>query len=434
MPFNVKAQTNYTDTLSEINFQSDGHDVLKLLCAPNLHGRGYVNNGIGLAADYLEKEFEEIGLDPISELKGFRQAFYTPVNTYPGKIELAIDGHSLKPGVDFQIEPYSPAINASFKVKIIEPENLLNKKTLDKLIRSSSFFAIRKAAIDSLDKPLKQEINSLLYKLPAENGKFKGFILLQSEKLTWTGSTTLYDKIGITIRENEHIIGLINNDEFEIRINIEQEFIPKYRCDNIIGKLKGNGKSNKILFISAHYDHLGRMGESTYYPGANDNGSGVALLLGLAKYYADNPASLPDFDLVFGLFAAEEIGLVGSFAFTEANLIPFEQIAFLLNFDICGTGDEGIQVVNGKEFEEIFLKLRALNTQGQYLHQVKIRGSRCNSDHCPFYLKGVPSFFIYTLGGVRHYHDVYDRSETLALTEFNDLSRLMINFINSFEY
>ena len=109
-----------------------------------------------------------------------------------------------------------------------------------------------------------------------------------------------------------------------------------------------------------------------------------------------------------------------------------ESIRFQINLDICGTGDEGIQVVNGSVLRPEFERLVAINDHFALLEKVKSRGERCNSDHCPFYLRGVPAFFIYTLGGARHYHDVYDTEEALTLSEFEDLHRLLTHFINGF--
>jgi aminopeptidase YwaD len=65
------------------------------------------------------------------------------------------------------------------------------------------------------------------------------------------------------------------------------------------------------------------------------------------------------------------------------------------------------------------------------LKQIKIRGEACNSDHCLFHQKGVPCFFIYTLGGIQAYHDIYDRAETLPLTEYEDYFKLLVSFIKS---
>ena len=96
-----------------------------------------------------------------------------------------------------------------------------------------------------------------------------------------------------------------------------------------------------------------------------------------------------------------------------------------------GTGDEGITVVNGLLHKKQFKQLTSINKKQEYLSKIKIRGRAANSDHYWFSQLGIPSFFIYTLGGIKAYHDVYDRSETLPMSEFNDLFHLLIDFIEA---
>ncbi|MGE3824646.1 MAG: hypothetical protein AB7G44_10500 [Bacteroidia bacterium] len=61
-----------------------------------------------------------------------------------------------------------------------------------------------------------------------------------------------------------------------------------------------------------------------------------------------------------------------------------------------------------------------------------MRGKAANSDHYYISENGVPAFFIYTMGGIKAYHDVYDKPETLPLTEFQDLFRLLTDFVKTF--
>ena len=105
---------------------------------------------------------------------------------------------------------------------------------------------------------------------------------------------------------------------------------------------------------------------------------------------------------------------------------------FLINCDISGTGDKGITVVNGTLHKKQFKKLAKINVKNQHLSKVNVRGRAANSDHYWFTQRQVPCFFIYTLGGIKAYHDIYDRGETLPLTAFNGYSRLLIDFICSF--
>ncbi len=170
------------------------------------------------------------------------------------------------------------------------------------------------------------------------------------------------------------------------------------------------------------------MGSETYFPGANDNASGVAFLLSLAKYYAANPQP---YSMAFICFAAEEAGLVGSKYFTENPVVPLEQIRFLINIDMVGTGETGITVVNGSLHTREFGMLNRINDQKKYLPKINARGKAANSDHYFFSEKGVPAFFIYTQGGISAYHDIYDKASTLPLTEFPNLFKLFVAFNKS---
>jgi hypothetical protein len=80
--------------------------------------------------------------------------------------------------------------------------------------------------------------------------------------------------------------------------------------------------------------------------------------------------------------------------------------------------------VHTKKFEA----LKGINDQKGYLKQVKKRGKAAISDHYPFSEAGVPCFYIYTMGGIQAYHDVFDIPETLPLTEFEDVFRLLTDF------
>ena len=178
----------------------------------------------------------------------------------------------------------------------------------------------------------------------------------------------------------------------------------------------------------AHYDHLGRMGNEVYFPGANDNASGIAMLLNLSDHYSKKTKAKKT--MVFMAFGAEEAGIIGSKYFVENPLIPLNQINFVFNMDLMGTGSEGAMIVNGKVYKNHYDKIVAINKKQNYLPIIKSRGKAANSDHYWFSEKGVPSFFMYTMGGIKAYHDVYDISKTLPLTKFETCFRLIRDFAN----
>jgi len=171
------------------------------------------------------------------------------------------------------------------------------------------------------------------------------------------------------------------------------------------------------------------MGENVYFPGANDNASGVAMILDLAKYFA-NLKEKPNYSIAFLFFSAEEIGLIGSKYFCENPLFEMRNIECLINLDMVGSGEKGITIVNGKVFDEEFNKFTEINGNKNYLKKIKARDKAANSDHYFFYKNNVKSFFIYTLGNYKEYHNIYDKSEELPLNEYENLFKLLIDYSN----
>jgi len=397
-------------------------EVISQLCSETMKGRGYVENGDKTAAQFLAAEFEKIGLKKYS--KTYFQNFTTPVNSFPGKMSLSVNGKSLKPGEDFLVEAGSPGVSGKFDVELLTADDLLKDEVWSSKIRnaSSKFIVINTYDPAKYAKDQISHINDVISFLQYnKENPAKGTLILTTGKLTWSGSIELFPKPSFTIKA-----GSIQEPITSIEVVVENKFLKNHQTQNVVGFIEGVQKDSLLVF-TAHYDHLGMMGKETMFPGANDNASGVALLLNLAKHFA---GTKPKCTLVFICFAGEEIGLIGSTYFTEHPVFPLSKIKFLLNFDLAGTGDDGIQIVNGKIYQAKFDLITRLNDQDKLLKQIKIRGEACNSDHCMFHSKGVPCFFIYTLGGIQAYHDIYDRAETLPLTEYEDYFKLLIGFIS----
>ena len=397
--------------------------LIETLSSTEMHGRGYVNKGDSIAANFIKNQFKQRGLLPINS--SYYQKFTTPVNTFPGEMLFTVDGIKMIPAVDFLIAPSSPSVQGIFQVIKIASEQLLNPQNLmqtlfkveDKVILIDCYDLSKYSKTEI--KLIQDVVNFLKY----GDEKFgQAIVVCSADKLTWGGATAQAVNPFFTLKKKLNIKTIEN-----ISINVESSFIQDYKTQNVIGYIPGISKDS-VLVLTAHYDHLGRMGKDTFFPGANDNASGVALLLQLASYFSQ-PENKPKYDIVCMAFAAEEIGLLGSKYFVENPMFPLNKIKFLLNFDLAGTGDEGIKVVNATIFKKEFDLLAAVNKKHQLLKEVKTRGESCNSDHCWFYKKGVPSFFIYTLGGTKAYHDIYDTAAQLPLSEFEDFYKLLCKYI-----
>jgi hypothetical protein len=408
-----------TGVSQDINY---ARTILDTLCSPYFDGRGYYNDGEKRAAEFISNEYEKIGLKPVDG--SYCQPFTLSANSIQGELKLTMGKTKLEPGKDFLVDPSSPPYSGESNVIVLKDNQLTDIEAFKKAIPSfqSKFVVVDMTMVKEESKEIKGQANDILMFLTySTEVKLAGVIELTGEKLTYTASQYK--------AERPHLI--VSKDKApdkikEINLKVESKFVTDYQSQNVVGLLEGAVKDT-FIYVVGHYDHLGRMGDSLYFPGANDNASGVAMILSLAKEFAQEEEL--NYSIVFICFGSEEIGLVGSKYYTENPLLPLEQIKFLINLDILGTGDDGIQVVNGKIHEKDFENLVALNEDKKLLKQVKIRGKACNSDHCFFSEKGVPGFFIYTLGGIAHYHNIYDQSATLPLTEFEDLFVLLKAFI-----
>ncbi len=255
----------------------------------------------------------------------------------------------------------------------------------------------------------------------------KALIELQKEKLTASVSTAQQSHPAFDMVKKD-----LNPQAKKASFRVDAKLIKGYQSQNVIGYVRGKKYPDQYLVVSAHYDHLGRMGKETYFPGANDNASGTSLLLELARYYA-LPENQPDYSIAFMAFGAEEAGLIGSKFYTEHPKFPLGQIKFMINLDLLGTGDEGMMVVNGTRLGEEFDLLKKINDEKGYLPKLQKRDNAPNSDHFFFARKGVRAVFVYTLGGPKFYHDIYDRPETLPLTKFAGSFGLIRDFLEKME-
>jgi len=391
---------------------------IALLCSADFEGRGYTNNGHKKAADFIEDQFKQFGLTPLKG-KTYQQQFKVNANTFIGKHLLKINGNILELGVDYIVEPSSPTGKGKTKVIEIDTTGL---RTEPKLREVAGLISEGKTLL--INNIGETDYKSTIYGIKsAENPS----VLFEKtdDKLTWHISSSLNNTIHFKIKE-EALPVEVN----KIKYKVKNDFVENITTQNVVAQVKGTTYPDSIVLFTAHYDHIGRMDETSYVSGANDNASGTAMLINLAEHYAKNPAP---YTTVFIAFGGEELGLLGSKHFVDSWWLDLAQIKFQVNLDIVGGGSDGVQIVNSRVFTNAYNLMDSINTKKQYLKQLKLRGAAHNSDHAPFYEKGVPCFFIYTLGGPPHYHDVFDRAETLPLTGYEGLFGLIIDFVDVVE-
>lgn len=402
---------------------SEVRRITETLCSPEFHGRGYYQKGDSIAAEFLKNEFDKIGIGPYDK-KGYFQSYeIDQVNVFPSAMNVVHGDRQLKPGVHYMVDPASGGGDLFLNPVVIDGTKLILDNGIDE-----DYLSLSLNKVQSTDK------NAVLLDLSKVTGdslkKLRGFSELIAEnipvievvnrKFTWSVGRKQLQYPLIYVQDS--ICDLSKGFD----VHIDAVLKKNYRTQNVIAYLPGKKKCGKTIVFSAHYDHLGRMGTDTYFPGANDNASGTAMLFSMAKYFVENPV---DYNIMFIAFSGEEAGLLGSKYFVENPVIKLKKIRFVMNLDIMGSGEEGITAVNGTLFEEEFNLLNKINEEEQLLVKVKKRGPAANSDHYWFTESGVPAFFIYTMGPNKNYHDVFDKYSELSFNEYEDITRLLTHFV-----
>jgi aminopeptidase YwaD len=406
-----------TQVLAQVE---EGKRITKELCSETYFGRGYLKSGDSLAAVFLANEFQKRGLKPLQ--KSYFQTFSLTVNTFPSTMEVRMDSIVLKPGVDFMVDPSSGSAQCSWQYKYLDKSELFSSVVTNQLVQdlkktknwNSVVIDLRGITGDSLKqaKAFQQKLVNSFH-----------LAVVTDEKFTFSVSDEKLNYAYVFIHGNAFQKGAL------LQTKIVAALKRNHQANNVMAVLPAKKKTKKTLIVSAHYDHLGGMGEYTFFPGGNDNASGTSMLFTLADELKKAPLN---YNVLFIAFAGEEAGLVGSKYFVEHPLVSLKDIRFVLNLDIMGSGEEGITVVNATEFPDAFQQLEKINTEKQLLAQVKKRDKAANSDHYWFTENGVPAFFIYTMGPNKNYHDVFDTFEALSFAEYNDLVTLTATFLRSF--
>jgi hypothetical protein len=221
-------------------------------------------------------------------------------------------------------------------------------------------------------------------------------------------SGTTVARLARSIAERQAPAPVAGDVRVELRVVLEAA---DRTAVNVLGVLPGRDpvRAAEAIVIGAHYDHLGVVG-GALHPGADDNASGTAVVVGLARAFAG--AGPLERTLVFALFGAEEIGLVGSGHYVRRPAVPIHRTVAMLNFDMVGRLGEGRLTVGGVESGR-GLRDVVTDAAGALTVGVALRDSPFGpSDHSRFYDAGAPVLFFHT-GIHADYHRSGDTADKL---------------------
>jgi hypothetical protein len=211
--------------------------------------------------------------------------------------------------------------------------------------------------------------------------------------------------------------------DISVRVEVGARYEARRPAANVVGILEGSDPvlRDQAIVLGAHLDHLGSQAD-LLFPGANDNASGVAAVLGVARALAHGDAR-PKRSVVFVLFTAEESGLHGSRHFVAHPPVPLEDIVACINLDCVGHGDS-IQVGSGKTSPRLWRLARDLDRHGDALTVEETWGGG-GADATPFAEKGIPTLYFASKFSYTHIHMPSDTPDTLNPQLLEAVARLL---------
>ena len=205
----------------------------------------------------------------------------------------------------------------------------------------------------------------------------------------------------------------------QLHVSVKATFAANADTYNVLGFIPGSDAgSHKVIIIGAHYDHWGRDVNGAIFRGADDDASGVADMMEIARVFS--AGAKPRWSVLFAAWAGEEEGLYGSYAYVNHPYFPLATTIAYLNLDMVGNGEPLLF-----ESAETHTALRTVTTESakQLGFVISVQGYEGGSDHAPFEEEGVPNLmFIYW--PYEEYHTPSDTSDHVSRADLLETAKL----------
>jgi hypothetical protein len=438
-------------------------DDIKALTTPAMEGRGAGSKGLTRAEHLIEKRYKSLGLEPAGT-NSYLQPFTVITGAHlKGKNHFAVltgdQKRELKPKQDFVPFSFSasgsaraPMVFAGYGVSADEfqYDDYAGIDVKDKIVvvlryEPPSF------AVKAGNQGMTQHSQLVTKAINARNHGAKALVLAngklgdgEEDLLTRFGSVSGPENAGIIFLQVKNAVAegwlksagkslaelqeqinasskpasfaLPENQTAALTVSIETT---QATVNNVLAYLPG--KTDEYVIIGAHYDHLGRGNFDSLapsqigqiHPGADDNASGTAGVLELARLLAPQKGQLRR-GILFASFAGEELGLLGSAAWVKEPTRPLEKCVAMLNMDMIGRIKDQKVYIGGVGTGST-LKAVVEQAQKEENSGFKIEyspGGYSSSDHTSFVAKKIPVLFFFS-GLHSDYHKPSDTWEKI---------------------
>lgn len=400
--------------LAMAQYSSHYSRIVEELSSRRYHGRGYTNDGVRKAAQYVANRFRRCGVDSL-----IFQSYPIDINTFQGKMRLSVDHRRLKAGEEFVMREYSPGIHGAFPLYYIDTTSYDSQKIFGDLDKAQYRNAM--VVCDFWFTYRHKEDFLLLQK---RGGSHNAGLILK-----WSSPLRFYKAYGEKVADKPTI--WVDNtfpcNASEIEADIDNTFLSGYESSNVIAMVKGLRHDSCYVF-TAHYDHLGQLGRKIYFPGANDNASGTAAIITLAKHYV---SIRPKFDMYFVALSGEETGLRGSTFLADHPVFELSRVRYLFNLDMIGDDNVIQYCETSEQGEQGFRTMERLNSVNHYFSSLKRGKLAANSDHYPFAMKGVPCIMLENEGGsiFPTYHTIGDEPQKIHTGTYESIFRMIVDYV-----
>lgn len=415
-PGNISTNTSRNTTIA--NIQKN----ITYLADDKLEGRRTGTAGELLAMQYITNRFKQEGLKPAGS-----KEYVQPFEVYDGKVVdrrsfISLNGNKIEGG--YFIFPYSADTIVNAKVPVISQDAgepwIFNLSTILQENKNNPHFDLTEYVYKNSKKAIDRGADAvLLYNSSAI-----------ADKLVYNGKDKSEPLQGVVVYlNNETAQKYFSNKTDSVQINIQSKIDVKTRTGhNVIGYID-NGAAQTVV-LGAHYDHLG-YGEdgnsrnTTHEPaihnGADDNASGTAALIELARQLKTSKAKNNNY--LFIAFSGEELGLYGSKYFTDHPTIDLKKVNYMINMDMVGRLNDSTKVLTiggygtsptwGKAITTPYFENNLAIKKESPSLVIKFDSSGTGpSDHTSFYRKEIPVLFYFT-GLHTDYHKPTDDADKI---------------------
>lgn len=409
---------------------------LYIVAGDEMEGRGTGTEGERKAAAYIENHFRSLNMKP-----GNKDSFLFPFPVVKDEMvgsSIAVNNQQFEPFVDFNagLGAYSSTMLFSETIYLGKylPDSSVQMFMRDKVILVDGDEAMMHgynqgvAAILVIRKelPMKVPTRQEMVMLNRHQPFLSPNVFYVSENVAKAimGAKTDSLRAAGAVKGFKPVICQAN-----ITLDVKTK-VSHTNSYNVMGLVEGTDKKNEYLYITAHYDHLGKHGGKIYY-GADDDGSGTVGILALASAFAKAKAegNGPRRTIVFMTVSGEEKGLWGSSYYCEHPVFPHDKASVDLNIDMIGRidpdfdkpdtmnyiytiGDNKLSTDLAKITDQVNKKYTKLTIDRRFNDPNDPNSFYTRSDHYNFARKGIPVIFYFN-GTHADYHKSTDTPDKI---------------------